>query len=107
MFIPSCSIASHPTFLSGYKLGLGSMCAFTSNANMKTGTVFLLVVFITLGMEMVCSQRPSRGESAGGGVLPESREGSEPSFRPGVVGPRSRQCADCRVRFWHCQTHFF
>lgn len=49
---------------------------------MKTGTIFLLVVFITLGMEMVWSQRASRGESAEG-VLPEGGEGSEPSFRPG------------------------
>ncbi|XP_039741867.1 WAP four-disulfide core domain protein 18-like [Pteropus medius] len=41
---------------------------------MKTGTVFLLVVFITLGMEMVCSQRPSRG-SQRSGVCPEVPKG--------------------------------
>lgn len=62
---------------------------------MKTGTIFLLVVFITLGMEMVCSQRFFRGESAEG-VLPEGGEGSELSFTPG--GGLSQKQAVCQLQ---------
>ena len=42
---------------------------------MKTGAVYVLVAFVAVGMEMACV----RGEGAEG-ILPESREDSEPSF---------------------------
>lgn len=71
-------------------MGLGSVRAFTSKANMKTGTVFVLVAFMILGLEMAVAQRRPHGGKGAEGVRPESRGGSEPSFFPGMVWHRSR-----------------
>ncbi|KAI5222731.1 WAP four-disulfide core domain protein 18-like [Manis pentadactyla] len=50
------------------------MC-ITSEANMKTGTVFVLVAFITMGLEMACAQRSFRGKERPG-VCPEVPKGT-------------------------------
>lgn len=49
---------------------------------MKTGAVLVLMAFVSVGVELTCAWRPPfRGEDAEG-ILPESREDPEPSFRP-------------------------
>lgn len=48
---------------------------------MKTGAVFVLVAFITVGMELACAWRPPfRGEGAEG-IPPGSRDDTQPRFR--------------------------
>ena len=49
---------------------------------MKTGTIFVLLAFIIMGLEVTWAQKsPVKGEGAEG-TLTDSREGSEPSVRP-------------------------
>ncbi|XP_057572680.1 WAP four-disulfide core domain protein 18-like [Hippopotamus amphibius kiboko] len=50
---------------------------------MKTGTIFVLVAFIVMGLQVVCAQRPSRGRL---------RPGQCPSLKIGVVGPCFNRC---------------
>lgn len=49
--------------------------------DMMKGAVFVLVAFITVGMELACAWKPLRGEDAEG-ILLKNREDSEPSFQP-------------------------
>ena len=49
---------------------------------MKTGTVFVLLAFLVMGLEVAWAQKsPVKGEGAEG-TLADSRESSEPSVRP-------------------------
>lgn len=64
---------------------------------MKIDAVFVLVAFIALGMEMACV----RGEGAEG-ILPASREDSEPSFQPGDgLAQKQTQCVCYRMEICH------
>ena len=50
---------------------------------MKTGTIFVLLAFIIMGLEVTWAQKsPVKGEGAEG-TLADSREGSEPSAKCG------------------------
>ena len=58
---------------------------------MKTGTVFVLLAFIVMGLEVAWAQKsPVKGEGAEG-TPADSREGSEPSVRPEGGFPGSNQ----------------
>ena len=49
---------------------------------MKTVTVFVLLAFVVMGLEVAWAQKsPGKGEGAEG-TLADSRESSEPSIRP-------------------------
>lgn len=65
--------------------------------NMKTGTIFVLVAFIVRGLEVAYTARPTFGGEVAEGILPESREGTEPSVRPGDGLARKLPCPHCRV----------
>ena len=50
---------------------------------MKTVTVFVLLAFVVMGLEVAWAQKsPGKGEGAEG-TLADSREGSEPSAKCG------------------------
>ena len=49
---------------------------------MKTGTVFVLLAFIVIGLEVAWAQVSLVEGEGAEGTLTDSREGSEPSVRP-------------------------
>ena len=74
---------------------------------MKTGTVFVLLAFIVMGLEVAWAQKsPVKGEGAEG-TPADSREGSEPSGRLGDGWPGSGCAPTTEGRVNMDQTHFF
>lgn len=73
---------------------------------MKTGTIFVLVAFITMGLEMACAQRPFRGKVLTGGSPMRAEMAQSPTSDLGVVVHSSRCCAHCRMEIWHSSDSF-
>lgn len=67
---------------------------------MKTCIVFVLVAFITVGMEMACGDPlipPVQGKGAEGGSYLTAEKAQSPASDLRMVWHRSRQCAHCRM----------